>query len=66
MDQKEIDAYRAFMYNQAYRAFMYDPENSHNCAECPENEDFSDWPGTRLPCGQFRCWVDCHCEEEKE
>lgn len=37
--------------------------NSGNCAECPYNEGFSEWPGNRLPCGQFHCWVDLHCEE---
>ena len=45
-----------------YIDFMYEPSNSHNCAECPENNDCEAWPEHRLPCGQFRCWVDCHCE----
>ena len=51
MDQKELDA---------YKAFMYDPKNSHNCKECTMNEGFSAWPESRLPCGQFHCWVDVH------
>ena len=46
MDQKELEA---------YKAFMYDPKNSHNCEECAMNEGFSAWPETRLPCGQFHC-----------
>ena len=43
---------------KAYKDFMYNPENSHNCAECPENEDRRNG----LPCGQQNCWVDCHCK----
>lgn len=45
-----------------YLRWMYDPENSHNCTECPENS------GKRrlLPCGQQNCWVDCHCRKEEE
>ena len=43
---------------EAARRFLCNPANSHNCEECPENRDFSSWPGTRLPCGQFHCWVD--------
>ena len=41
-----------------YKEFMYNPENSHNCKNCPENQDFN----RGLPCGQQNCWVDCHCE----
>ena len=40
------------------RRWLCDPDNSCNCDECPMNEEFSSWPGTRLPCGQFQCWVD--------
>lgn len=43
-----------------YIAFMYNPQNSHNCENCPANEGFDNWQG-RKPCGQFNCWVDCHC-----
>lgn len=57
MDQKELEA---------YKAFMYDPKNSHNCEECAMNEGFSAWPENRLPCGQFHCWVDVRCKGEKE
>lgn len=49
MTKEEIEDYKEFMYN---------PENSHNCSECPENEGMD----SRLPCGQQHCWVDCHCE----
>ena len=48
---------------QDYVSFMNNPANSGNCSECPANEDFSEWPGYRLPCGQFNCWVDCHCQD---
>jgi len=47
---------------EAYKAFMYDEENVMNCSKCPENMEFSEWPGFRLPCGQFHCWVSEHCE----
>lgn len=40
-----------------YRRFMADSSNAHNCEHCPANQDFSEWPGHRLPCGQFNCWV---------
>lgn len=46
-------------YNE-YVNFMNDANNSHNCAQCPENAGFDAWPGNRLPCGQFHCWVDLH------
>ena len=42
-----------------YKKFMYDPSNEGNCEECPENRDMGD--NGRLPCGQYRCWVTCHC-----
>ena len=56
-------------YNDEYIEFMNDPNNSHNCTKCPENAGFDPWPGNRLPCGQFNCWVELHCcndEEEEE
>lgn len=50
-----------------YVKFMNNPSNSHNCAQCPENAGFDAWPGNRLPCGQFHCWVDLHCgSDDKE
>ena len=48
---------------QDYVSFMNNPANSSNCSECPANEDFSEWPGYRKPCGQFHCWVDLHCQD---
>ena len=44
---------------------MYNPENSHNCENCPENNNCSSWGGN-LPCGQQNCWVDCHCKDDEE
>ena len=49
---------------EEYKKFMNDPNNSHNCAACPENREFSDWEG-KLPCGQQNCWVDCHCRRKE-
>lgn len=46
--------------SKAYKEFMFNPENSHNCENCPENREHSSWGGN-LPCGQQNCWVDCHC-----
>lgn len=42
--------------------FMFNEENSHKCESCPANEGHSSWPGFRLPCGQFNCWVDVHTD----
>ena len=42
-----------------YKKFMYDPSNEGHCERCPENRGM-DSNGT-LPCGQYRCWVTCHC-----
>ena len=53
------------MTNREIISWMCNPENSGNCAECPYNEGFSDWQN-RKPCGQFRCWVDCHCNQSEE
>ena len=50
-----------------YVKFMNDKNNEHNCAQCPENAGFDAWPGNRLPCGQFHCWVDLHnCDDEED
>lgn len=41
-------------YRKAYVHFMYDEPNP-TCYTCPEA------CGSRpLPCGQQKCWVDCH------
>lgn len=53
------------MTREEYISFMYNPKNSHTCEGCPENRDFDNWQD-RLPCGQYHCWVDCHCSEEEE
>ena len=42
-----------------YRRFMYNPENEGHCERCPENKDMGG--NGQLPCGQYRCWVTCHC-----
>ena len=47
-----------------YIHFMCNPENSLNCAECPENEERDLNRADRCyPCGQQHCWVDIHCRE---
>lgn len=47
-----------------YVEFMCDVKNSHACDRCPENREFGSWQD-RLPCGQFRCWVDIHCKNKE-
>lgn len=38
--------------HREYMKFMYNPENR-------------DMQGNgQLPCGQYRCWVICHCSTE--
>lgn len=44
-----------------YLDFMCNPENSHNCENCPENKRDDGWQG-RWPCGQWHCWVNLHCK----
>lgn len=46
-----------------YLDFMYNEDNIHNCECCPENRGFSDWQ-RRYPCGQSKCWVEVHTEED--
>lgn len=47
-------------YHKKYCEFMFNPNNSHKCELCPENEGMK---GLNLkPCGQYNCWVDCHCK----
>lgn len=54
------------LYKKQYCEFMYCRSNSHCCDNCPANQDFDNWQG-RFPCGQFKCWVDVHCDYlEKE
>lgn len=45
---------------QEYIDFMYNPDNAYCCQKCPENQGMDDWQD-RLPCGQWHCWVICHC-----
>lgn len=45
-----------------YIDFMCNPDNIHNCEECPANEGFDSWEG-KHPCGQQNCWVIAHCKE---
>lgn len=48
-------------YLRLYRKFMYNEHNYKQCAKCPENiEAYSSFEYL-LPCGQFNCWVACHC-----
>ena len=49
-------------YVQKYKEFMYTPSNSGHCLECPKNVNWND--SRTMPCGQFSCWVDCHCRRE--
>lgn len=53
------------MKEKEYLKFMNDPENSHRCDECPENNGCSNWQN-KLPCGQWKCWVDLHCENKED
>ena len=53
MTREEINLYISFMSN---------PENEHNCTECPENEGRSG----RFLCGQQNCWVSCHIHNREE
>lgn len=50
------------MTKEEYRRFINNPENLYNCANCPENRNEGGWQ-SRLPCGQWHCWVDLHCGE---
>lgn len=53
------------MTNAEYLNFMYNPDNEFNCVECPENRGMDDWQD-RLPCGQWNCWVTCHCRQSED
>jgi hypothetical protein len=48
------------MTRREYCAFMHNPENLHNCAECPENREFDGGASRCWPCGQQNCWVHMH------
>lgn len=51
---------------EKYKEFMYDNSNCGFCENCPENKGMEG--NGQLPCGQFRCWVDIHCQslEDKQ
>lgn len=53
------------MADSNYISFMYNEDNEFNCHECPENRGFDDWQD-RYPCGQWNCWVTCHCKRKLE
>ena len=44
-------------YRNKYIDFMYNPDNEHNCSECPENINGNG-------CGLTTCWVTVHCERQ--
>ena len=46
-------------YKEELCEFLYTPENEGQCDECPENRDMAG--NGQLPCGQYHCWVTCHC-----
>lgn len=48
-------------YLKLYRKFMYNEGNYWKCAECPENIGAYSSFEYLLPCGQYNCWVACHC-----
>jgi hypothetical protein len=53
MTESEIKEYKAFMYNK---------KNIRKCDSCPENRQMKGL--NQLPCGQYRCWVSCHCKKK--
>lgn len=53
-----------YEYIKKYMDFMYHRENHFLCDECPENRGFDNWQD-RQPCGQWRCWVDAHCDSKE-
>lgn len=59
MDWGKIKSENYGAYAQAYREFMYNPDNFHQCEACPANIELGG--NGQLPCGQYNCWVDCHC-----
>lgn len=43
-----------------YHDFMFNPDNIKSCDKCPNNLGYDDFQH-RLPCGQYRCWIDIFC-----
>ena len=58
--EKAVKYFHRVVGTVEYCKFMYNPDNEMNCGNCPENKDM-DGNG-RLPCGQYNCWVTCHCK----
>lgn len=51
-------------YLELYKDFMYDRRNTYCCDKCPENiDEKSPASKFRLKCGQYNCWVTCHCNQ---
>lgn len=48
-------------YMKLYCDFMYNECNRLCCNRCPENIDELSYE--RHQCGQYNCWVDCHCRD---
>ena len=44
-----------------YKLFMNDIKNAYCCGFCPENKEEELGSSSKLPCGQYNCWVNCHC-----
>ncbi len=51
------------MEKSEYIEFMCNPNNIGNCENCPERCMNN---STNLPCGQYHCWVELHCEESED
>ncbi len=47
-------------YIKAVKAFIYDESNIGNCVECPYNREEHSAIDSRLPCGQYHCWIRLH------
>lgn len=45
--------------NDAIREFLADPNNIHNCEQCPYKMKSEQ---RNLPCGQQNCWVELTCK----
>ena len=50
-------------YLELYKEFMYDRRNRYCCDKCPENIGESHTYEFKLKCGQYNCWVTCHCNQ---
>lgn len=61
MDIKNVNELAGDMFRKKevieHFEFMYNPDNIGNCANCPNNIGHDG----ENPCGQSKCWVECHC-----